>query len=175
MTWRHDSHQVIAGVADTALEPQEFLKQIRRGTSWEIASKAVYPEGSYGNGAAMRSAVLALFFANDEKRMLQSVRETSVVTHSHPIGIDAANDDFSRNFLSSSSHEPRELYARLIANASTSEIRDRLVLAASWYDSNACPTAREVVSRLGMEFPHKHPVPQRYILPFGISTNHSKA
>lgn len=125
------------------------LKQIRRGTSWEIASKAVYPEGSYGNGAAMRSAVLALFFANDEKRMLQSVRETSVVTHSHPIGIDAATMiSLATSFLLHRI-EPRELYARLIANASTSEIRDRLVLAASWYDSNACPTAREVVSRLG--------------------------
>jgi len=37
------------------------LKRIRRGERWEAASKAVYAEGSYGNGAAMRAPVLALF------------------------------------------------------------------------------------------------------------------
>ena len=39
----------------------QVLKRIRRGEAWESASRAIYPEGSFGNGAAMRSPVLALF------------------------------------------------------------------------------------------------------------------
>jgi O-acetyl-ADP-ribose deacetylase (regulator of RNase III) len=41
----------------------KVLNQIRRGKSWQTASKSVYPEGSYGNGAAMRAPVLGLYFA----------------------------------------------------------------------------------------------------------------
>jgi len=127
----------------------KVLKQIRRGATWQTASKAVYPEGSYGNGAAMRAPVLALFFTNDEKLLLQSARESSVVTHSHPIGIDAATMIAMATCLILHRVQPRELFGRLIANASTPEIRDRLTLAASWIDSNACPGAREVASQLG--------------------------
>jgi poly(ADP-ribose) glycohydrolase ARH3 len=127
----------------------KVLKQIRRGAEWQTASKAVYPEGSYGNGAAMRAPVLALFFTNDEELLLQSARESSIVTHSHPIGIDAATMIAMATCLILHRVDPRELFSRLIATASTPEIRDRLILASSWIDSNACPAAREVAARLG--------------------------
>ncbi len=48
----------------------KLLKRIRRGQTWEEASKSVYPSGSYGNGAAMRAPVLALFFPNDVKALI---------------------------------------------------------------------------------------------------------
>ncbi len=127
----------------------KVLRQIRRGASWQTATKAVYPEGSYGNGAAMRASVLALFFTHDEELLLQSAKEASMVTHSHPIGIDAATMIAMATRLILHRVDPRELLGRLIATASTLEIRDRLALAASWIDSNALPAPREVASRLG--------------------------
>jgi ADP-ribosylglycohydrolase len=127
----------------------KVLKQIRRGAEWQTASKAVYPEGSYGNGAAMRAPVLALFFMNDEELLLQSARESSIVTHSHPIGIDAATMIAMATCLILHRVDPRELFGRLIAIASTPEIRDRLALAESWIAANALPAAGEVAARLG--------------------------
>ena len=127
----------------------KVLKQIRRGASWQTASTTVYPEGSYGNGAAMRAPVLALFYPNDEELLLQAARESSVVTHSHPIGIDAAMMIALATSCVLHRVDPRDLIARLIATASTPEIRDRLAVAASWIDSNASPAAGEVASRLG--------------------------
>src|SRR5262249_50393892 len=66
------------------------LKRIRRGEAWEAASKAVYAEGSYGNGAAMRAPVLALFYARDRDSLLNAARISAMVTHAHPLGIEGA-------------------------------------------------------------------------------------
>ena len=66
------------------------LKRIRRGERWEAASKAVYAEGSYGNGAAMRAPVLALFFTRDRAGLLDAARASAMITHAHPLGIDGA-------------------------------------------------------------------------------------
>lgn len=40
-----------------------MLAAIRRGVQWQTANRSVYPNGSYGNGGAMRAAVVGLFFA----------------------------------------------------------------------------------------------------------------
>lgn len=45
-----------------------ILKRIRNGTDWRLANTAVYPEGSFGNGAAMRAPVVGLFCANNSQR-----------------------------------------------------------------------------------------------------------
>lgn len=47
--------------------------------------------GSFGNGAAMRVAPIALYCANrDKQELLQMVRDSSMVTHSHILGINGA-------------------------------------------------------------------------------------
>src|SRR6478609_148321 len=68
----------------------KVLKRIRRGEPWEAASRAVYAEGSFGNGAAMRAPVLALFFARDRAGLLDGARASAMITHAHPLGIDGA-------------------------------------------------------------------------------------
>ncbi len=65
------------------------LQQIREGKAWELPAREVMGgEGSFGNGAAMRVAPLALLLKGEE--MLQAVRECSRITHSHPLGIEGA-------------------------------------------------------------------------------------
>ncbi len=68
----------------------KVLKRIRRGQSWESATRAVYPDGSYGNGAAMRSTVLALFYPEDAEQLDHAARSAAEVTHGHPVGVDGA-------------------------------------------------------------------------------------
>lgn len=47
--------------------------------------------GSFGNGAAMRVSPIALYCANrDKQELLQMVRDSSLVTHSHTLGINGA-------------------------------------------------------------------------------------
>jgi poly(ADP-ribose) glycohydrolase ARH3 len=48
-------------------------------------------QGSFGNGAAMRSGSIALFFKEDEMgEMMEEVRKNALITHTHIIGITGA-------------------------------------------------------------------------------------
>ncbi|MEM9347179.1 MAG: ADP-ribosylglycohydrolase family protein [Planctomycetota bacterium] len=66
------------------------LENITRGMPWRDARFSIYKAGSYGNGAAMRVAPIALLFANDKDALDDAVRLASSVTHAHPIGIQGA-------------------------------------------------------------------------------------
>jgi poly(ADP-ribose) glycohydrolase ARH3 len=127
----------------------KVLNQIRRGKSWQTASKSVYPEGSYGNGAAMRAPVLGLYFAGDIDSLSRSAKESAVVTHSHPLGIEAAIVIAlaTNSFLNGANSQ--ELLTQLISTSSRPEIHDRLITVETWIKSNARPTPREVASKLG--------------------------
>lgn len=62
----------------------DLLEEIRRGTGWREAAKALFGGGSYGNGGAMRAAPLGAYFASDgmEKVVEQAIRSAEV-THAH--------------------------------------------------------------------------------------------
>jgi ADP-ribosylglycohydrolase len=63
------------------------LKQIKRGMRWQDAAVSKYPDGSFGNGGAMRVAPIGLFFANASNDVLRlAARQSAVVTHAHPLG-----------------------------------------------------------------------------------------
>ena len=61
----------------------KVLARIRRGEPWPSASRSVYPDGSYGNGGAMRVAPLALWFAPDAAAVWQAARDSAAITHAH--------------------------------------------------------------------------------------------
>lgn len=67
-----------------------LLKRIRRGARWQDAARSVYPEGSLGNGAAMRAPVLAMLLPGDAEARDEAARRSAEVTHAHPLGIDGA-------------------------------------------------------------------------------------
>lgn len=70
--------------------PQIFLQVSTTGESYEAAARTLYNgTGSYGNGAAMRIAPLALFF-HDSPELHDKARLAARVTHAHPIGVDGA-------------------------------------------------------------------------------------
>ncbi|MBI4600375.1 MAG: ADP-ribosylglycohydrolase family protein [Planctomycetes bacterium] len=67
---------------------RKLLGRIRGGEDWRAANRAVFPEGSFGNGAAMRSAPLGLFFHRDLAALEREAALASSITHAHPLGIE---------------------------------------------------------------------------------------
>lgn len=67
-----------------------LLKRIRRGEPWSIAAKAIYKQGSFGNGAAMRASVLALWYHHDVELLVREAMRAAEITHSHPLGMEGA-------------------------------------------------------------------------------------
>ncbi len=66
-----------------------LLKRVRGGMSWEQAARSVFPDGSYGNGAAMRVAPIGLF--HDDPLQRRAAAEASArITHAHPLGVEGA-------------------------------------------------------------------------------------
>lgn len=47
-------------------------------------------QGSFGNGAASRIAPIALYFCKDYNKMIEVARKSSLLTHSHDIGVNGA-------------------------------------------------------------------------------------
>lgn len=62
----------------------------RAGTSPEQAATAVFPDGSFGNGAAMRVAPVGVVWRHDAEALDGAARRQAALTHTHPVGMDAA-------------------------------------------------------------------------------------
>jgi ADP-ribosylglycohydrolase len=62
-----------------------LLAALRNGTPWRQARTLVFPDGSFGNGSAMRVAPLGAFLAEASRETVIEQAELSAnVTHSHP-------------------------------------------------------------------------------------------
>jgi ADP-ribosylglycohydrolase len=67
-----------------------MLKKIKRGMDWREANRSVFPNGSFGNGAAMRSPVIGLFFAETPSKIPSHARSQALITHAHPLGQESS-------------------------------------------------------------------------------------
>ena len=63
---------------------RRLLERIRQGFDWRSSTKIVFPQGSLGNGAAMRSAPLGLFYEDPA----EPAARAAAITHAHPLGIE---------------------------------------------------------------------------------------
>jgi poly(ADP-ribose) glycohydrolase ARH3 len=71
--------------------PPQIFDRIRAGEPWDRPARALFGgSGSYGNGAAMRVAPVAVFGHPDTERVADLARRTAVITHAHPEGVDGA-------------------------------------------------------------------------------------
>ncbi len=79
------------------------LEQVAEGVDWREANRAVFPEGSFGNGASMRIAPLACYFWNESiDAVWNKAIASSEITHAHPQGylmaaVQAVNIHFLLN------------------------------------------------------------------------------
>lgn len=68
-----------------------LLARVSGGAPWQEAAEAQFDgQGSFGNGAAMRVAPVALWSGGDPALAAQIARRSAVVTHTHPLGVDGA-------------------------------------------------------------------------------------
>jgi ADP-ribosylglycohydrolase len=63
-----------------------LLMALASGADWREISPALFGNGSYGNGGAMRVAPIGAFFADDPERAARQARLSAMVTHYHPEG-----------------------------------------------------------------------------------------
>lgn len=101
----------------------KILKQIRRGTDWEQASRSVYADGSFGNGAAMRASILGLIYEGSE--LEAAVQAASRITHAHPVGIDGARVMAGVASAAAAGQDPASWLEVAAEAAHTTEVRTR--------------------------------------------------
>lgn len=105
----------------------KVLKLIREGQPWQKANQAIFREGSYGNGGAMRSPAVGLFYANkSEDELCEAAYRVAVITHSHPLGIEGAILIALATALSYKRFEPDVILERLLLRAQTQEFADKI-------------------------------------------------
>ncbi|WP_339133234.1 MAG: ADP-ribosylglycohydrolase family protein [Candidatus Electrothrix sp. GW3-4] len=128
----------------------KLLKRIRRGEPWQIANRAVYPNGSFGNGGAMRAAPIGLFYgAGRERRLVRAVREATVVTHAHPAGQDGAVIIALTTALACLDYSVQEIFKRLRLHIQTVDVQNRLTVAERLLHADHPVLPKQVASELG--------------------------
>lgn len=126
-----------------------LLKRIRRGMHWQQANRAIYPEGSYGNGGAMRAPVIGLYFAQRPGMLLDAARTSASITHAHPLGIEGAVLLASATALALAGEEPLALLRQAASHCSSEAFMTRLAIAEKWLAAGDAPAARDVARALG--------------------------
>lgn len=142
----------------------KVLRRISRGHDWRAANRSVHPQGSYGNGAAMRAPVIGLIFANRPAEMEKAIHDASCVTHAHPLAIEGARlvaEMTSAAFRSESLNSILAIGQNCITS---DEFRIRFGLAGDWLTSRYEAPSRAVVRNLGNGIPaHESCVTATYL------------
>jgi poly(ADP-ribose) glycohydrolase ARH3 len=69
---------------------RKILRAFKKGESPETVVRSVFPDGSYGNGAAMRVAPVGLAFCEDLHQVATEATTSACVTHVHHLGVEGA-------------------------------------------------------------------------------------
>ncbi|MGH8907878.1 MAG: ADP-ribosylglycohydrolase family protein [Egibacteraceae bacterium] len=106
---------------------RQIVARWREGMPAARAATADFPEGSLGNGAAMRVAPVGVLWAHDPIRLAEVALRSAALTHAHPVGIDGAVVQARAVGLAvvRGRFGPDEL-AELAASAATPELREGL-------------------------------------------------
>lgn len=123
----------------------EVLRLVRSGVHPHDAARSAFEgKGSLGNGAAMRVAPVAVRYANDTASLTRAARESALVTHAHPLAVDAAIVEAAAIGAALSGEPPLEA---ALAAANTAELEDRLTEANRLLEQG--PEPAELASALG--------------------------
>lgn len=126
------------------------LKRIRAGEPWPTAARAVYAEGSHGNGGAMRAPAIGLYFAADGLDAVAAAAEAAaLVTHAHPLAREGAVLIAQATALTLQGASASALLRELAARARSATYAQRLAAAAAWLTSGREVSAAEVAKQLG--------------------------
>jgi len=125
------------------------LKRIARGDDWQKANRSVYPDGSFGNGAAMRAPIIGLFYARRLDDLPEAARLSARITHAHPLGIEGAVLMASAAAWALRGSKPLEIMQNAASHCELQPFTARLQIATQWLRTGDEPPLREVVRHLG--------------------------
>lgn len=131
----------------------DILKALAQGADHTETGTMIFPEGSYGNGAAMRISPVGLFCGTMEPNMLRfRVFDAVQATHVHDEAIDGALMIAAAVGYASRLEDPSRLNgSALLLDLSpycrTMELRSRIMLAARMLDEE--PPRQEIIDNLG--------------------------
>jgi len=120
----------------------------------DAAREAFAPDGSLGNGAAMRVAPVAVRYAGDGAALLDAARRSARVTHAHDVAVDAAAAQAAA--IAAALRGDDILRAARDA-AATAELRDALAEAETLLARR--PSPETVAAALGNGFTAHESVP----------------
>lgn len=105
-----------------------LIEAFRDHADYEFMAEHLFPGGSLGNGAAMRSAPVGLRFFNDHSRIWEEAKASAWPTHRHELGIEGAQLIAVATSIaaSESSLDPNLLAGKLIPLCSTVVFKNRL-------------------------------------------------
>jgi len=127
----------------------KLLKRIAHGADWRQANRAVFSEGSFGNGGAMRAPVIGMFYCRNPDKLADAARLAAMVTHAHPLGKEGAVLLACATAQALDSQQPYEILRSAAAHCKLEPFTVRLEIAAQWLHAGEEPGAREVARRLG--------------------------
>lgn len=78
------------GYGANVVEVFQKLKNTKFADIYGPARQQFGGSGSYGNGAAMRIAPIALYFHDNEKALLHAATKCSEITHANSLGVHGA-------------------------------------------------------------------------------------
>jgi poly(ADP-ribose) glycohydrolase ARH3 len=121
------------------------LRLVRSGLHPHEAARSLFGgEGSQGNGAAMRTAPVAVRYAYERAALEKAAWESARATHAHPLAIDAAVVQAAAIAAALRGESPLDA---ALAAATTAELEGRLTKAAGLLDSELQPA--ELAAALG--------------------------
>src|SRR5262245_28505737 len=126
----------------------KVLRRIRRGVDWRVANRAVYADGSHGNGGAMRAPVVGIFFAGSDD-LDRAARGSAEVTHAHPAGQEGAALVAAATASAASGAGARDVVARALGHSTVAAFREQLTIVRDWLDRGQTPDVRTVRATLG--------------------------
>jgi poly(ADP-ribose) glycohydrolase ARH3 len=125
------------------------LKKIRKGLHWKKASTLKYPEGSFGNGAAMRIAPAALLYHNRPSELQDVTARLSEITHPNTMAIFGAHLIARSIICGLNGTLPANAVDEMILICKMDGYLKKLVIIREKLDSNTMPDPAEFRRLLG--------------------------
>ncbi|MEL6185360.1 MAG: ADP-ribosylglycohydrolase family protein [Myxococcota bacterium] len=128
------------------------LRRIRKGQDWRSARRTVYPEGSYGNGGAMRAPVVALVAATADSELsdiIEATRRVAEITHAHEQALQGSSLVGLATFAALLGRAAGSVIEEASAAVTDEQLAQRWSVARSWLRDGASPNPAKVRTELG--------------------------
>ncbi|MEI8194705.1 MAG: ADP-ribosylglycohydrolase family protein [Phycisphaerae bacterium] len=121
---------------------RRLLESLPAHPDWRSQTKTIFPDGSFGNGGAMRVSPVGLLFCDNLDRVAEEADRSAAPTHAHPLGIEGAR--LMAVAIALAAREPvfdrRAFYQQLWRYAREEEFRWQLQLAVELTDTDSLRT-----------------------------------